>query len=139
VVGGNDGGVDAGAPPGPDAGIPPIGSACTTDCGAGRLCVPESAPTQTGYVGGYCSALCNNGICPAGSSCVNDSIGGFSVSFCKANCATPGMGQGSCRAGYVCANGTGSAAQGVCTPRCTNAGYLCPNNTVCNAGSGYCQ
>jgi hypothetical protein len=70
---------------------PAIGSACTMDsqCGAGRVCLPETG----GWPGGYCSLDCTSATCPTGSTCIT---GVVAIDVCLADCPP------ACRAGYTC-------------------------------------
>jgi hypothetical protein len=79
---------------------PAIGSACTMDsqCGAGRICLPEAG----GWPGGYCSLDCTSATCPSGSTCIT---GAVDIDVCLANCPP------ACRAGYTC---TAAGTANVC-------------------------
>ncbi len=104
-----------------------------------NLCIPELLGMfDTGYVGGYCSEMCTNSPCPVGSVCVADSLGGMaSTNTCKSLCSNPGMGQGSCRTGYICQ--TSASGLSWCGPRCNNQTLPCLGNGTCNAMTGYCN
>jgi hypothetical protein len=100
----------------PDAGPPgAVGSPCTSDGHCGNdgfsFCIPANANGEpTGFVGGYCSRLCDNAPCPTGARCVaaDDGAGG-EVNICLAGCMTVAQ----CRMGYFCETGFGP---GVCVP-----------------------
>lgn len=137
--GGADGGV-------PDGGASFIGSACVN---AGQCTNPSNAFCildvigglgPSGFVGGYCSALCSGVPCVAGSSCqtVTGFSTGISQQVCLRDCSFPRTGQSNCRNGYLC-EGTLGASLGACLPRCNNSGATCPAGTTCNAMSGYCN
>lgn len=52
------------------------------------------------------------------------------------NCANPGLGQGTCRSGYVCEkNFISGSQQGPCFPACP--AQACPT-TAPNCQNGYC-
>ena len=120
-----------------------IGAACVNSqqctATANAFCIPDIAPTggATGFVGGYCSTSCSGVPCSTGSTCtpVSGALGTFPV--CLQNCASPRIGQSSCRNGYICEGTTGTSS-GYCLPRCNNTGATCPTGTACNATSGYC-
>lgn len=103
-------------PGGQDAGPPGlVGSPCRgdTECGTDGLsfCIPENSGGQpTGFVGGYCSRLCDMAPCPGTAECVpaEDGSGG-TVNICIASC----MNDSQCRAGYICETGFGA---GLCLP-----------------------
>lgn len=103
-------------PGGQDAGPPgSVGSPCRldTECGTDGLsfCIPENSGGQpTGFVGGYCSRLCDMTPCPGTAECVpaEDGSGG-TVNICIASC----MNDSQCRAGYICETGFGA---GLCLP-----------------------
>ncbi|MBS1151458.1 MAG: Myxococcales trans domain protein, partial [Myxococcaceae bacterium] len=136
-------GVDGGSP---DAGASFIGSACINagQCTnpSNAFCIQDVIPGlgASGFVGGYCSALCSSVACVSGSSC--QSVTGFSSGItqqvCLRNCSGPRTGQANCRNGYVC-EGTTGAAVGACLPRCNNTGATCPAGTGCNFATGYCN
>jgi len=121
----------------------PVGSPCTTGMQCqppqGALCVQESVFGQaTGFTGGYCTAQCGPMQPCSSGVCVTESIFGFSGSTCRATCAAPGMGQSTCRTGYVCAALAGSTT-GYCKPNCNNPQQMpCPMGQTCQA-TGYCQ
>ena len=91
------------------------------------------------FVGGYCSAPCEDsshcGV-DAGAKCV--ALGGIAI--CVAGCSAPLLGQGECRAGYVCRSvGTidgGVLPDGFCWPRCDNPGASCGPEAC--LPTGYC-
>lgn len=132
-------GLDAGMPS--FIGAPCVNSGqCTSPSNA--FCIQDVLPGlgASGFVGGYCSALCNMVSCAAGSSC--QSVTGFSSGItqqvCLKDCNFPRTGQSNCRNGYVC-EGTTGAALGACLPRCNNTGASCPMGTTCNTMTGYCN
>lgn len=98
-----------------DAGAGTVGGPCFQDfdCGNDGLafCIPEfSGGTSTGFVGGYCSRMCDNAPCPVGASCVEaETSGGGVVNICFTSC----MGVVQCRMGYQCDTTVGT---GVCLP-----------------------
>ncbi len=108
-------------PPPQDAGPPaPIGSPCMgmNGCGQGQICLPQ----QAGFPGGYCSARCNMGACPAGSTCV---AFGFGQTACLANCGT-------CRTGYAC-QPQADGGSSYCRPSCGAGGVgSCTGGTMCS-------
>ncbi len=136
---------DAGTPPPVDAGVGrAVGAACTADSQCqppgNAFCLPPTfAGFNTGYLGGYCSRDCSaTSACPAGSLCISESLGpGGTFMTCKTICSTPGLGQGTCRPNYVCQ--PNAAGAGWCGPRCNNSSVPCPNGTMCNNSTGYCQ
>jgi hypothetical protein len=135
-------GMDGGSP---DAGTSFIGSPCLNagQCTnpSNAFCIQDVIPGvgASGFVGGYCSTLCNAAACVAGASCqtVTGSFG-FTQQLCLRDCTGPRTGQSNCRNGYVCEGTTGTAV-GACTPRCNNTGAACPAGTACNTMSGYCN
>jgi hypothetical protein len=81
--------------------------AADTDCATPLRCA-------TNYPSGYCSQDCTgNGICAAGSACIN--VGSATTSECYVTCVT----NGNCRALYTCAPivGLPGGATGVCLPQ----------------------
>ena len=128
----------------PDAGANFIGAPCVNagQCTnpSGAFCIQDVIPGlgATGFVGGYCSALCTNG-CPASTTCQTvSSAFGISQQLCLLNCPGPRTGSSTCRNGYVCEGTTGTTG-GTCTPRCNNTGAACPSGTACNTMTGYCN
>ena len=122
------------------------GSACTIDSSCQppfqQVCLPQTtaAGTSTGYPGGYCTARCSPMMPCSSGVCVHETS--TDPGSCKQDCFGPGMGQQSCRSGYVCAVGDTPIPQliGWCRPRCTNGALAaCPSGTTCNVGTGYCQ
>ncbi|MDP1829466.1 MAG: hypothetical protein Q8L48_39735 [Archangium sp.] len=98
-----------------DGGSGTVGGPCLQDfdCGSDGLsfCFPEfSGGQSTGFVGGYCSRMCDNGPCPANASCVEaQTSGGGVVNICLTSCGSVAQ----CRMGYQCDNTVGT---GVCLP-----------------------
>ncbi|MEW6435423.1 MAG: hypothetical protein AB1730_28335 [Myxococcota bacterium] len=131
----------------PDGGaVTPVaaGSPCTSSMGCqppqGAFCIRESAFGQpSGYTGGYCSAQCGTMQPCASGVCVTEPLFGVSGSTCRASCTGPGLGQSTCRTGYVCV-GIAGATTGYCRPNCNNGGLAaCPTGQMCDAMTGYCQ
>jgi hypothetical protein len=137
-----------------DAGPPAdkVGNPCTEDdqCQSppsDGVCLPPVLPDAgpTPYVGGYCTAPCDDSShCSAdgGAGCVLVGTGSMAVAVCLKLCDGPFLGPSNCRTGYLCrgvrqADG-GFAAKGVCGPSCLNVGAGCPGATVCQP-SGYCE
>jgi hypothetical protein len=87
----------------------------------------------SGYEGGYCFADCSDfvDICGSNALCRRTSSG---RSLCFSRCSPAGMGQGSCRAGYVCVPSDGG---GYCDRSCLAAGAGCDGGLYCDAG--YCM
>ena len=99
-----------------DAGfVAPVGSPCgqDRDCASNgqSFCIPEfSAGMSTGFVGGYCSRLCQNVMCPSNARCVAaQTSGGGTTNVCLAACVSAAQ----CRTGYVC---DATSGQSVCLP-----------------------
>lgn len=101
--------------PSPDAGPPSnkVGSSCidATQCTnppTDGFCLSATLPDggATGFTGGYCSAYCiSDAHCASdgGAFCAGIQPDSTQQSaWCIQACTGPGMGQGSCRAGYVC-------------------------------------
>ncbi|MHB8874780.1 MAG: hypothetical protein ACYC8T_13910, partial [Myxococcaceae bacterium] len=139
-----------------DAGPPSdkVGLACIDDpaCQAppdDGFCIKGTTPDggASGFTEGYCSAPCDNdpNHCGDGGSCFTLGTPPNDFSACLALCSGPGIGQGSCRTGYVCDTytttfadgGTGNAFDGVCWPDCHNPGRSCGTQTCGDAG--YCE
>lgn len=137
-----------------DAGPPAdkIGEACTGDSQcqsppSDGVCLPPtfSDGGASPYVGGYCTAPCDDSShcsTDGGARCVLVGAGGGQLALCLRLCEAPNGGPSSCRTGYLCLGvrqgDGGLAPQGVCTPSCLNAGAVCPGLTTCQP-SGYCQ
>lgn len=102
------------APSADDAGEPRVGARCddARPCGAGTSCLHE-------FPDGYCTALCADAACPAGSRCDLR----ISPAICVAACAA----QADCRAGYQC-------FLGGCVPACTDASSCGVAGASCVAG-----
>lgn len=127
------------------------GSACTaaSQCaGANSVFFPTVCRSpvlidggQSGYVGGYCQAPC---LVPLTAGCPDAGDYCDTVARCFQACTGVGLGQGSCRVGYVCDVEIGSdggvlAGSAHCTPNCnTNPTYICGSNSTCDS-LGYCQ
>jgi hypothetical protein len=119
---------------------PPPSGACTP------ATYPDGGPT--GYVGGSCSADCSMAVSDEwcgrdAGTCVpaaySTSQGPLVLWSCERIC-NPLQGNTGCRSSYVCEQQYAQYPDyGVCTPSCTNAGYVCPNGTSCTVGSGLCQ
>lgn len=137
-----------------DAGPPAdkVGAQCGDDSECQNppsdgLCLPstqlDGGPTP--YVGGYCTAPCDDSShCSAdgGAGCVLIGSGGAAIAACLRLCDGPNAGPSSCRTGYLCRGirqpDGGTAPKGVCWPSCLNVGASCPTGTTCQA-NGYCQ
>ena len=100
----------------------------------------------TGYVGGYCTAVCSVGgqpLCGSNGICLGNYLGDGD-DYCVQKCTSPWAGQSSCRVGYRCAGyntvdssgNTTPAPDGFCDPSCFNAGAGCSDAGYCDAG--YC-
>lgn len=102
-------------PSGNDAGFSGVGGPCSQDSNCGNdgqdFCIPEFSGGQpTGFVGGYCSRMCDGQPCPFNSACVEAETGGGDIiNICLATCFGA-----SCRMGYQCDNMGGGS--GVCLP-----------------------
>ena len=136
----------------PQAPIPTtIGNACANDLackvptGAIADCISDTLSDggPSGVPGGECTRLG----CSDSSDCSGD--GGAQCFFftgggsqCFRMCAASGVGQSTCRTGYVCASfgiaDGGQSANGVCEPGCNVDGGGCRAPQTCNA-MGYCQ
>jgi hypothetical protein len=135
-------------PPLPDAGSGggsgtsvAVGSPCSGDVDCQPPLTQFCIPAMTGYPGGSCVAVCDRTLPCASGVCITESFAGAAGTICAAACATPGLGRGSCRTGYVCVSaGSASTSPGYCRPRCDN-GVLaaCAPPQTCNATTGYCQ
>ena len=134
-----------------DAGVRTLGGACSssTQCAglAGPVCIPASVPGfgATGYVDGYCTTSCGAGsFCPQNGMCITETFFGNSTSTCKSTCPGPGMGQSTCRSGYLChfsptgALFDGGIPPGWCGPRCDALLGQCSAGTRCGM-DGYCR
>ena len=133
------------------------GNACQV-CGQYQQCQSAAcvdAPRPTGapcsmasqcYSGTFSPATCratwpNGGYCSG--SCLLDGydcgglpiIGpGYCVSgVCLQKCSSPGTGQSTCRADYVCEASGGAGSQGICLPRCQQV--PCVSGTCQPSGS----
>jgi hypothetical protein len=108
-----------------------VGDPCNTDAQCpGGVCIPELSGegVPTGWPGGYCTVLCDGAPCPGGSQC----IGFDNAQYCLKSCADIS----GCRTcGYACDDTNGP---GFCTANCTNAGYGCSANDVCDGAIGLC-
>ncbi|MFK8002250.1 MAG: hypothetical protein AB8H86_21825 [Polyangiales bacterium] len=91
----------------------PYGSPCAAGCASLFCAEGERFPD------GYCTAACPDGVCSAGSSCVEE----FGSPLCLASCADPTA----CREGYQCWRGT-------CRPDCIS-NTECGPDTVCESGT----
>lgn len=110
----------------------PTGSACTAASTCEGFCLAESQFGQsTGYLGGYCTANCGNGVSCTSGVCITETLLGQTSSNCRSTCT--GAGQGTCRTGYVC------TPTGFCRPNCNNGGLLsaCGSGQVCQS-NGLC-
>ncbi len=110
-----DTGVDTAPPDEPNYGAPCTdGAACTAAEDLTAQCLVESR----GFVGGYCSAVCAEGIddCESDALCVATSVGGL----CMAGCAAGDE----CRTGYECCTLGESAA---CVPDGLVANCVAPD------------
>jgi hypothetical protein len=122
----------------------PVGAPCTSGMQCqppgGAICIQESVfGNATGFTGGYCTAQCSATQPCSSGVCITESVFGFSGSTCRSTCSAPGMGQSTCRTGYVCA-ANGTTATGYCRPNCANPSNMpCPTGQTCNAMTGYCQ
>lgn len=145
------GGFGGGGGSATDAGVHSLGSACSSSaqCAglAGPVCIPASVPGfgATGYIDGYCTTSCGvGGFCPQNGMCVFETFFGNNTSTCKSTCPAPGMGQSTCRAGYLCHFSTISALfdggfpPGWCGPRCDALLGQCNPGTSCGM-DGYCH
>lgn len=128
---------------------PRVGDPCTGDAMC-RVNLGPTATCRTGAPGGDCGRPCqNNSECsptgqdhPATGVCVNTG----STGECYRGCLTPGLGQSTCRAGYVCetlfSNGT-PLSTGFCLPPCQTPGFGCGTNMsgqpITCLPSGYCD
>ncbi len=106
------------------------------------FCIPETTADggSSGFMGGYCTAECDDSAhCSAdgGAICVTFED---NLNACLQACASPGAGQSSCRAGYVCLTLTnsdgGASPRGICGPTCDLTG--CDVGQICLA-NGYCK
>jgi hypothetical protein len=135
-------GIDAGvATDGGSIGLPCVNAGqCTNPTNA--FCIQDVIPGlgASGFVGGYCSALCSTVPCIGGTSCqtVTGFSSGLTQQVCLRDCIGPRTGQSNCRNGYVC-EGTAGTPLGSCLPRCNNSGATCPAGATCNTMSGYCN
>lgn len=120
----------------------PTGSACTAASACEGNCIEEAPVGQpSGFPGGYCTGMCSGtGPCGNGTGiCVSEQ--GQFISLCRSSCTGAGMGQGSCRTGYVCTlSPNPGALVGFCRPSCQNMGFgaQCPQGQQCQT-TGYCQ
>lgn len=106
VLGCGDGGAvtrDVGAP-----------CAAAADCAAGLACVLDAR-----FPGGYCSAVCDDGLCPTGSTCDPSIAPPLCLDVCS---------DGSeCREGYQCWRGT-------CRPECRGDNDCGSAGATCSDG-----
>lgn len=144
--GGVGGGIGGGAGGGGGSTGVAVGTACTLDTNCQPPFTQRCLPAQigggsSGYPGGYCTATCSPTTPCASGVCITETLAGSTVSSCKAQCPNPGGGQSTCRTGYICAVGSSSGSTvGWCRPRCENGALAtCPQGTVCNSTTGYCQ
>ncbi|MBM4396463.1 MAG: hypothetical protein FJ087_12345 [Deltaproteobacteria bacterium] len=104
-----------------------IGAACkdAADC-ASEFCLAPmgggggmggGGPGGTG-TGGFCSALCGTGSCPAGTACVGQGLQRHCMPSCGAG--------GACPTGLVC-----DPLPKACVPDC-RAGWPCPGMATCS-------
>jgi hypothetical protein len=115
-------------------------------CEGVRDCAPGSGfclgETDSGFRGGYCSALCDPatpGSCGDGGSCVETAFGAFCAGLCPA-AADP---LGGCREGYQCTGGFygASSDDDVCAPGVAEqvpVGSPCADASGCTAGTQLC-
>ncbi|MBX7192917.1 MAG: hypothetical protein K1X94_12705 [Sandaracinaceae bacterium] len=101
-------------PPGDDAGVPVVGTAC----GPGQACGP-GLTCLTDFPGGYCTSLCEGAACVAGAICDR----GISPALCTDACAT----RADCREGYQC-------WRGGCVPACTDGPSCGMEGASCEGG-----
>lgn len=128
------------APTQPDGGpvpVLPTGSACNGMSLCEGQCIEQAIGGQpSGFPGGYCTSMCApNQPCSSGV-CITESIGPTAASSCRSTCT--GVGQGTCRAGYVCTVAPGLSVSW-CRPSCLNPGFgaTCPAGRMCQA-NGSC-
>lgn len=131
-----------------DAGVPAdkVGQACGLDSTCQNppddgVCLTDTLSDggPSAFVGGYCSAPCDDGnhcSVDGGALCV--SLG--TIGACAQTCGAPMQGQGGCRSSYVCRSirsgpDGGNLPIGFCWPSCQVAG--CSVGTC--QSSGYCQ
>ncbi|MHB8872653.1 MAG: hypothetical protein ACYC8T_03105 [Myxococcaceae bacterium] len=135
-----------------DAGPPAdkIGNSCTLDSECQNppddgFCIPSTASDGgvSGWTGGLCSAECFTlDHCGTAGVCLGFTTG----NLCMALCSNPGVGQDTCRSGYICEGyseglpdgGSVPSTNGFCWPNCNNPGRGCASTEVCQA-TGYCQ
>ena len=117
----------------PGDGTPGAACAEDVDCVGGTgldICLPavDDEGADTGWSGGYCSALCDAFTpCPDGSECfIVDDAGN---ALCFATCAN----NAECRGGYVC-----DPDLEICLPAC-QADADCGDGFLCNVGTGLCE
>jgi hypothetical protein len=108
--------VACGTPPTPDAGSSQYGDPCP--CTGGLSCVEDDR-----FVGGYCTQVCSDGVCPGAADCDQTT----SPPLCLARCGAAS----DCRDGYQCWLGN-------CRPACGSSsdcgdGARCSDG-VCSAG-----
>jgi hypothetical protein len=117
------------------------------------FCFQETTTTgSSGFIGGYCSADCLGALfrstdadafCGTNSRCIVDGVDGSgnpNSASCYSQCAGPGSGQSTCRAGYICSSLTqadgGVESTGICYIPCQFT--VCATGTTCT-DAGYCQ
>ncbi|MDP3238367.1 MAG: hypothetical protein Q8N26_36575 [Myxococcales bacterium] len=112
----------------------PTGAPCSmaSQCYSGTFSPATCRATWPN--GGYCSGTCLlDGYDCGGLPIIGP---GFCVSgVCLQKCSSPGTGQSTCRADYVCEVSGGVGSQGICLPRCQQ--IPCGSGTC--QPSGYCR
>ncbi len=139
----------------PQPGAPFAGGACLAEFVTqtdGGLVLDGGAPIPAGFPGGSCTRNCRiDDDCT--STGFEDLAEGVCLSIsnrlalCSRGCNGPGLGQSTCRAGYVCdrlfTNDGGVLATGYCNPRCdvppNSCGTFADGGARACLSTGYCQ